>query len=42
MEITSFIYIIRVNLLCVRPDSDKQLIDTERFLKLPKLLMLIK
>lgn len=42
LEITSFIFINRVNLLWLRPRSDSLVITAKRLLKLLKLLMLIK
>ena len=42
LEITSFIFINRVNLLWLSPRSDSLVITAKRLLKLLKLLMLIK
>ena len=42
LEITSFIFINRINLLWLSPRSDSLVITPKRLLKLLKLLMLIK
>ena len=42
LEITSFIFINRINLLWLSPRSDSLVITAKRLLKLLKLLMLIK
>ena len=42
LEITSFIFINRINLLWLSPRSDSLMITAKRLLKLLKLLMLIK
>ena len=42
LEISSFVYTGRINLLCLKPSSKTVVIVQKQFLKLPNLLMSIK